>query len=317
VALGRGRRSSPHSAGAVGARGGLRMAHADVVHGPLPGVQRLAGALHAPAGTLRRTRTRERHRVGNGERRSVGGQQALFLARGGVWVGRACPRAQPGTPPVSASLWSSLQPLVSTRHDSLPERCWVKCSTRTWTCRIWARTRRCPGRGSAARSSPWTAPTAHSSTSCTMKSAPRTSVTTSTTRFALTPLSELPRPRSLSTSCCNLLPLSDGWCVGRCHQIPHYHAREATHAIQKAFPAFYLYDPTRVEGSAARGGPLHRCHALRRRVGVPRPQPTHQNTFCQVTSTAHPSGESVQCHRPKPVRVLPGSDTHSSLLCVV
>jgi len=28
------------------------------------------------------------------------------------------------------------------------------------------------------------------------------------------------------------------------HQIPHYHAREATDAIKAAFPELYLYDPT-------------------------------------------------------------------------
>lgn len=28
------------------------------------------------------------------------------------------------------------------------------------------------------------------------------------------------------------------------HRIPHYHAREATNAIRKAFPEYYIYDPT-------------------------------------------------------------------------
>jgi hypothetical protein len=54
--------------------------------------------------------------------------------------------------------------------------------------------------------------------------------------------------------------------VGRCHQIPHYHAREATHAIQKAFPAFYLYDPTPVWRAALRVA--GHCIAVTRCDGV-------------------------------------------------
>lgn len=38
------------------------------------------------------------------------------------------------------------------------------------------------------------------------------------------------------------------------HTIPHYHAKEATEALQKAFPQYYLYDPTPIHVAAWRVG---------------------------------------------------------------
>ena len=47
------------------------------------------------------------------------------------------------------------------------------------------------------------------------------------------------------------------------HTIPHYHAREATAAIAKAYPELYLYDPTPIAAATWRVG--SKCIAVYKR----------------------------------------------------
>jgi omega-6 fatty acid desaturase (delta-12 desaturase) len=49
------------------------------------------------------------------------------------------------------------------------------------------------------------------------------------------------------------------------HEIPHYHAAEATAAISRAYPELYLYDPTPVWKALWRVG--SKCTAVRKREG--------------------------------------------------